>query len=108
MLMARAAGRDEFAANAKAELAHARSAFNTMKDDLRDSGRKARHALESGMDAGATSMRRVARQSARAMDNARREISTSVREHPLAYTGGAIAAGLLLGMLLRGRRPRRF
>jgi ElaB/YqjD/DUF883 family membrane-anchored ribosome-binding protein len=31
-----------------------------------------------------------------------------VREHPLAYTGGAIAAGLLLGILLRGRRARRF
>src|SRR5262245_46655558 len=102
--MARAADRDEIAANAKAEVAHARSAFNAMKEDLRDSGRKAQDALASGMDAGAASVRRAMRRSTRAMDNARREISTSVREHPLAYTGGAAAVGLLLGMLMRRRR----
>jgi ElaB/YqjD/DUF883 family membrane-anchored ribosome-binding protein len=105
--MGRTAAREDIAGNAKAELAHARSAFNAMKEDLRDSSRKAQNALASGIDAGRTSMRRMFRQSSHAIDDVRRDVSTRVREHPLAYTGGAIAAGMLLGLLLRGRRTRR-
>jgi ElaB/YqjD/DUF883 family membrane-anchored ribosome-binding protein len=102
--MARSGARDEIAANAKAEYNQARSAFSAMRSDLRDTGRKAQHALASGIDAGRESMRQAMRRSSRAVENARREMSSRVRERPLVYTGGAIAVGVLLGMLLRGLR----
>jgi len=108
--MARSSDRDEIAANAKGDYRtgydEARGAFAAMREDLRDTGRKAQHALGSGLYAGREGVRRAMRRSSRAIEDARREMSARVRERPLIYTGGAIAAGLVLGMLMRGARRR--
>ncbi|MGE0046000.1 MAG: hypothetical protein AB7J28_01960 [Hyphomonadaceae bacterium] len=83
---------------------HAMSALDEVKDDLREASRKATHALKAGLDVGEERLRHAVDSTSDRIDDAHRALSTRIRQRPLMYAGGAIGAGLLIGLLLGARR----
>lgn len=88
---------------ARESLDDARGAFETLKDDLTDAGRKAQGALKAGLHAGEERVRHAVEETADRVDDAHRALSTRIRQRPLLYAGGAVGAGLLLGLILSAR-----
>ena len=91
-------------ANAKSTLADAKDTLNSLKDDLRSSARKAGGAVRSRIDDGEEQVRRLAEKAGDRLEYAHDALADRIRERPLVYAGGAVAAGMLIGLILSARR----
>jgi ElaB/YqjD/DUF883 family membrane-anchored ribosome-binding protein len=89
-----------------AALGDAQDAFDTFREELRDTGRKAQRALRAGLKASNRQMRQTAGGAKRRFSRAHDTLGGEMQTHPLAYAAGAIAAGLAVGLLIAARRNR--
>lgn len=90
--------------NAKSVASDAHGAFEHLKEDLRETASKATAAVRSGLHAGGAQVKRAVDMTSDRLDDVHRNVARRVRERPLAYTGGAVAAGIVIGLILAARR----